>query len=33
LTALGWRARTPLDQGIAATYRAYLAGEVHARSA
>jgi GDP-L-fucose synthase len=33
LHSLGWRARTTLEQGIASTYRSYLAGAVHARSA
>jgi GDP-L-fucose synthase len=33
LHGLGWRARISLEQGIAATYRSYLAGAVHARSA
>src|SRR5262249_39719626 len=33
LHALGWRARISLEQGIASTYRSYLAGAVHARSA
>ncbi|MBI3514291.1 MAG: GDP-L-fucose synthase [Proteobacteria bacterium] len=33
LHSLGWRARISLEQGIAATYRSYLAGAVHARSA
>jgi GDP-L-fucose synthase len=33
LHGLGWRAKISLEQGIAATYRSYLAGAVHARSA
>jgi GDP-L-fucose synthase len=33
LHSLGWRAGISLEQGIAATYRSYLAGAVHARSA
>ena len=33
LHSLGWRARISLEQGIASTYRSYLAGAVHARSA
>jgi GDP-L-fucose synthase len=33
LHALGWRARISLEQGIASTYRSFLAGAVHARSA
>jgi len=33
LHSLGWRARIGLEQGIASTYRSYLAGAVHARSA
>jgi GDP-L-fucose synthase len=33
LHSLGWRARINLEQGIASTYRSYLAGAVHARSA
>jgi GDP-L-fucose synthase len=33
LNGLGWRAKISLEQGIAATYRSYLAGAVHARSA
>lgn len=33
LHSLGWRAQISLEQGIAATYRSYLAGAVHARSA
>jgi GDP-L-fucose synthase len=33
LHGLGWRARISLEQGIASTYRSYLAGAVHARSA
>jgi GDP-L-fucose synthase len=33
LHGLGWRARIGLEQGIASTYRSYLAGAVHARSA
>jgi GDP-L-fucose synthase len=33
LHALGWRARIGLEHGIASTYRSYLAGAVHARSA
>jgi GDP-L-fucose synthase len=33
LNGLGWRARISLEQGIASTYRSYLAGAVHARSA
>lgn len=32
-TALGWTARVPLEEGIAAAYRAYLAGDVRAQSA
>ncbi len=33
LHALGWHAQISLEQGIASTYRSYLAGAVHARSA
>ncbi len=33
LHALGWRARISLEQGIASTYRSFLAGAIHARSA
>jgi GDP-L-fucose synthase len=33
LHSLGWRAKIGLEQGIASTYRSYLAGAVHARSA
>ena len=33
LHSLGWRARIGLEQGIASTYRSFLAGAVHARSA
>jgi len=33
LHALGWRHKIGLEQGIASTYRSYLAGAVHARSA
>ena len=33
LHGLGWHAKIGLEQGIASTYRSYLAGAVHARSA
>jgi GDP-L-fucose synthase len=33
LHSLGWHAKIGLEQGIASTYRSYLAGAVHARSA